>query len=416
MSKSDAQPQDPSHRRNDSGAAPEPGGAKVQNDAHHRGGGKGGGGPADGPAGAARSADPDSSSASPKPHVRMSYKFQRLREKLRAAVVNGELRGKLPGERALAKRFHVNAKTLSKALTDLAAEGLLDRSIGRGTYVRGSAPPLSAPARWLVLCDDPDDISIGCLLDQLRRSHGDLHVSSSASVAQMRPSFLNGMGAVIDLAADTPERFLRDLVVRNLPVVAVNREPKTYSTHAVLVDLVLGAQRVARDLLCAGHRRLAAVEPQGSTSVSQTLRQFASRYRADGEVTVETLSPAELSSDGAAALLDNGVTAVVCDSVRTAFRIKESLEQAGVDVPGQLSLAAVGYLCGGQIACPCSGYFVDCEPLADSVVQLLRDGPPQRPTTLGLAGDFLDRGTMGPARGGDGDGGGSWLQIVDAVA
>src|SRR5882757_3666985 len=69
----------------------------------------------------------------------MSYKFQRLREKLRAAVASGELSGKLPGERALAKRFHVNAKTLSKALTDLAAEGLLDRSIGRGTYVKDAS-------------------------------------------------------------------------------------------------------------------------------------------------------------------------------------------------------------------------------------------------------------------------------------
>src|SRR5688572_29321287 len=50
----------------------------------------------------------------------LSYKFQRLREKLRQAVASGELSGKLPGERALARRFHVNAKTLSKALTDLA--------------------------------------------------------------------------------------------------------------------------------------------------------------------------------------------------------------------------------------------------------------------------------------------------------
>src|SRR5678815_98276 len=67
---------------------------------------------------------------SPNGQSRMSYKFQRLREKLRQAVASGELSGKLPGERALAKRFHVNAKTLSKALTDLAAEGVLDRSIG----------------------------------------------------------------------------------------------------------------------------------------------------------------------------------------------------------------------------------------------------------------------------------------------
>src|ERR1700733_12444079 len=86
----------------------------------------------------------------------MSYKFQRLREKIRRAVESGELKGKLPGERALARRFHVNAKTLSKALTDLAAEGLLDRSIGRGTFVKGSAPPVSAGVgRWLILSDSP---------------------------------------------------------------------------------------------------------------------------------------------------------------------------------------------------------------------------------------------------------------------
>ena len=347
--------------------------------------------------------------------VRMSYKFQRLREKLRHAVTAGELSGKLPGERALAKRFHVNAKTLSKALTDLAAEGLLDRSIGRGTYVKGSAPAPSGSARWLVLCDGPDDPSIGCLLDQLRRKHGDLQVAPSASVAQMRPSFLNGLGAVIDLAADTPDSFLRDLVVRNLPVVAVNREPKTYSTHAVLVDVVLGAQRVARDLLCSGHRRLATVEPNGSNSVSQTLRQFASRYRASGDVVVDTLSPTELESgSGVAALAESGVTAVVCDSVRTARRVKESFDRLGIDVPGQLSLAAIGCLCGGQMACPCSGYFVDCEPLAEAVVKLLRDGPPPRPTTLWLVGEFLDRGTLGPAAVAGGEG--PCLQFGDAVA
>src|SRR5882757_4936766 len=83
-----------------------------------------------------------------------SYKFQRLRERIREAITNGELSGKLPGERALAKQFQVNAKTLSKALTDLAAEGVLDRSIGRGTYVKGQAPTAAA-GRWLVLAD-PD--------------------------------------------------------------------------------------------------------------------------------------------------------------------------------------------------------------------------------------------------------------------
>jgi DNA-binding GntR family transcriptional regulator len=97
--------------------------------------------------------DPMSFSPKSPSHAGLSYKFQRLREKLRQAIASGELSGKLPGERSLAKRFHVNAKTLSKALTDLAAEGLLDRSIGRGTFVKGHAPTTVSLKRWLVVCD-----------------------------------------------------------------------------------------------------------------------------------------------------------------------------------------------------------------------------------------------------------------------
>src|SRR4051794_14342022 len=163
------------------------------------------------------SADPSSATEGRDRQRGMSYKFQRLREKLRAAIASGELAGKLPGERALAKRFHVNAKTLSKALTDLAAEGVLDRSIGRGTYVKGSAPSASQQGRWLLLCDDADaDAQI--LLEHLRKANPDTQATCDG--AEQRPSFLNAFSAVIDAAANTPESFLRDLVVRNLAVVA----------------------------------------------------------------------------------------------------------------------------------------------------------------------------------------------------
>src|SRR3954468_1088690 len=116
---------------------------------------------------------------------RLSYKFQRLRERLRDAVTSGELSGKLPGERELARRFKANPKTLSKALTDLAAEGLLQRSIGRGTYVKSAAAPHDLGGRWLILIDEVDRKSP--LLDQLLKSHSDAEVVVAG--AEMRPSF-----------------------------------------------------------------------------------------------------------------------------------------------------------------------------------------------------------------------------------
>ena len=67
----------------------------------------------------------------------------------------------------MARRVRVNAKTLSKALTDLAAEGVLERSIGRGTFVKSPPDPAAASQgsaapvvgeRWLIICD-PDQLS-----------------------------------------------------------------------------------------------------------------------------------------------------------------------------------------------------------------------------------------------------------------
>ncbi|HSZ55809.1 MAG TPA: GntR family transcriptional regulator [Tepidisphaeraceae bacterium] len=310
----------------------------------------------------------------------MSYKFQRLREKIREAVVQGEFKGKLPGERALARRFHVNAKTLSKALTDLAAEGVLDRSIGRGTYVKGSAPAPTG-GRWLVIQDESDQGA--CVIEHLREMHRALETVQS--LAPLRPSFLNQFSAVIDLSRSTGEDAVRSLLVRNMPVVAVNHEPAAYSVNAVVVDVALGVSRLARDLLLAGHRRIGAIEPRGNDALLQTLRRAAERY-GTGTV-IDAADSAEAIS-----LVENGTTALVCGNVADAQKAMRKLSENGVDVPSRVCVTAVGCACP-QAAC--SGYFVDCAKLAESAVKLLTDAP-LRPATLWLPGQWIDRGTLAP--------------------
>jgi len=325
-----------------------------------------------------------SARSGPRQDSEMSYKFQRLREKIRRAIELGELHGKLPGERALARRFHVNAKTLSKALTDLAAEGVLDRSIGRGTYVKGSAPTGTIAEKWLVLCDQGEEDN--CVLGALRDTCPEL--KAITNVTDIRPSFLNQFTAVVDLSASTPDAFLRDLLVRNIPVVGVNHELRTYSVHAVQMDVTLGVSRLGRDLLLAGHRRLGALEPRGHTVVVQALRQAAARYAPDA--IVETADPIEVEM-----LLDLGVTAFVCGSVKGARQARSVLATRNVAIPQQVSFAAVGCTCpaGG-----CSGHFVECERIANAVVGLLKDVP-TRPVTLWLPGTWVDRGTFAPIAG-----------------
>ncbi len=84
------------------------------------------------------------------PHL--SYKFQRLREQLRSAILGGEFESRLPGERTLGRRFHANPKTINKALSDLSSEGLVVRHIGRGTFVAGREGEDAEPRRRKVQC------------------------------------------------------------------------------------------------------------------------------------------------------------------------------------------------------------------------------------------------------------------------
>jgi Bacterial regulatory proteins, gntR family/Periplasmic binding protein-like domain len=311
----------------------------------------------------------------------LSYKFQRLRERLRDAINSGDLSGKLPGERALAKRFHVNAKTLSKALTDLAAEGLLDRSIGRGTYVKGSAPAVATAKRWLVVVDQIQAESP--LADLLRKAHPDLDVMTDVSM--LRPSVLNQFSAVIVLSNAVPDSFIRDLVVRNVAVVAVGDEPRAFSTHAVLSDLPLAISQVTRDLLLAGHTHLAAVGAQTSSNIANLVRQAAARF--GSAISVESCS-----TNDPHCLVDHAVTAFVCESVSVAMQVKETLEKRQIRIPGDVSVVAVGCQTHANAI---SGYYTSFSEKADAILTLLQQNS-ARPTTIWLAGKYFDCGTMSP--------------------
>jgi len=319
---------------------------------------------------------------------RLSYKFQRLRERLRGAVASGELQGKLPGERTLARRFHVNAKTLSKALTDLAAEGLLDRSIGRGTYVKGQAPAAQLRrGRWMIIADgDRADSQLVQLFSQAS-PEGEV----VTDVTALRPSFLKQFDAVVDLGTQTPASFIRDLVVRNVPVIAVNCEPETYSVNTVSTDRVTGANFLARDLIIGGHNHIAVVRslPRGG-GVTHAVELAAQRYGTDTVIQV-------CEKDEVVAAVKAGATAILCDSTDVARQVKSALAAANLRTPDDVSLVAVG--CCADDA-PCSGHFADTRVIAKSVTDLLRDGAVgHRPTLLWMATRWVDLGTSrSPAR------------------
>ncbi len=88
----------------------------------------------------------------------LNYKFQRLREQIRNAILNGEFGSRLPGERELGRHYQANPKTVNKALGDLSSEGLVVRHIGRGTFVaRQDGDPAAADRQLSIQCLVPPD-------------------------------------------------------------------------------------------------------------------------------------------------------------------------------------------------------------------------------------------------------------------
>lgn len=60
---------------------------------------------------------------------------------LRHAIMGGAFgaRGRLPTERAIAEQFGAARNTVRKTMNQLADEGLIERHVGRGTFVAGNA-------------------------------------------------------------------------------------------------------------------------------------------------------------------------------------------------------------------------------------------------------------------------------------
>lgn len=309
----------------------------------------------------------------------LSYKFERLREKLRTAVVSGEFSGKLPGERALSRRFHVNPKTLSKALSDLAAEGLLQRRVGQGTFVATDAP--TPVGHWLILRGGEDSQP---LLTELLRLMPESRCCDPEDA--LRPSTLYQVRGVISLRTALDSDVLHDLQVRGIPVLEATESSATFSTHGVIFDRQRAALEIGRRLLLAGHQHLCALDRPGRSDVREGLSLAAAQF--NPSASVHPCSPQQVVH-----LALEGATAWVCDSLAIAEAAHHDLAQSvTLLLRDNFSIAAIDEQPAGEVIY--SGYYLDPAEHARQIAQLLPSLQPHRRSLVYLRGEFADHATL----------------------
>jgi DNA-binding LacI/PurR family transcriptional regulator len=327
-----------------------------------------------------------------KPARRLSYKFQRLRERIRNEIIGGEMRGKFPGERELARRYQVNAKTVSKALSDLMSEGLLVREVGRGTYVREDLNNVhpgrkSRNYRWIVdnLGNLRSDADMFALAEAEASQAGHrlsierVDVTGNAPVGNgwLAPSALKGIDGVVVFNSHASPEFVADLSRRRIPVVMADAVSPSFKSNTVRPDYARGAFELTEYLADAGHERiLLAVAENGHSYGCDAERGWRAALDRRG---LPALKICKGGRHGFDEVLRGADAPTACVAVGTL--LAEALIRGRAGAPGVSVETAVAVLAEpGQtldsVPAAVAGYVFDARAIAQWSIRLLLDASP----------------------------------------
>lgn len=149
--------------------------------------------------------------------------------------------------------------------------------------------------------------------------------------------------ALILAAPRSPESVLRELLPQVEPVVLINREIQGLDVPTVRVDYGAGVHSVVDHLVALGHRDLAyAAGPRDSASHALRARALEEARERHSSLRVTTVACGSTVADGyrvADEVLASEATGVVAFNDLVAFGLLARLNETGVDVPADISIA-----------------------------------------------------------------------------
>ena len=144
--------------------------------------------------------------------------YEQIRQLIVGALASGEWRpgDALPSEAALAQRFGASPGTVRRALDDLAAENVVERRQGAGTFVATHTAPRNS-YRFLRLVSDDGTTGFTRQLVHCRRARASaetaraLHGRTAEPVIELRRLLLRGTSPVVLDDLWLPERHFSGL-------------------------------------------------------------------------------------------------------------------------------------------------------------------------------------------------------------
>lgn len=353
--------------------------------------------------------------------------YQQVRADLEQRVRKGTWTTgeRIPSEHQLCEEYGVSRITVRQALDTLVQQGVLQRAVGRGTFVAGQ--PYQRLAIGLALFGFEEEVYrrqpeiFGQLISGVTRGLENqtvslqlLHFPTDAEPAEVLREALRldrFHGLLIRSYHDLSPTQAAALDALGVPYVLIKRSIPGVAVRCVVSDDVAGARLAVRHLLQLGHRRIGLVLAPRKISIwrqrydgyVQALHEAG--LPIDDDLVVECEDSMEEDGQrGAARLLDGAKSppsAIFVASDLMAVGVYRALHECGRVVPDEISVIGYdGFQFGEHLRPPLTTIRTAYFAFGTQAVRLLAraiSGGAREPERVEVPPELLVRGSTGPA-------------------
>lgn len=283
-------------------------------------------------------------------------KYDRIFADLRAKIWSGyyPANQQLPSENELAQTYQVSRITSKRALQELAANGLVQRRQGSGTFVRAGLRPKKLTNRILLVIPFAPDSGLGDYITGIKTiltPQKDLIIMENQQFDTLSPHQVEQQ---YDGIIYYPQNLSAELAVLNpyllmhLPLVLLDQTATGLPLPAVVADNVQGGQLATQTLIDAGHRHIAFLASSNfrrglNSSVAQRyfgyLRAFAQNDLSNATSPQQAYRLTQAQFQRLLPWLhQEKITALVMENDLLALKVLHYLQQNHVQVPEAISL------------------------------------------------------------------------------